>query len=281
MKLKKTLLLFTLLLGLLFASFTILAKSKDEIPFEKATVDRVVDGDTIIANINGEKSRIRMIGINTPESVSSDSSKNCKEGVIASNYTKSMLTKGMTIYLEYDESRTDIYGRTLAYIWLTNKCDTTSYNDFCKYNYGAILLKNTYCESVYYAPNGKYKGWYDKLEREYQPYNPNNNVTTTTKNNNKKETTKNVSIKLNTPKLTLTIKHKKVNVKFSKIKNAKKYKVECSTNRKFKKVKSKVIKNNKLTIKNLKKNKKYYIRVKAINNNTYSKWSKTKSIKIE
>ena len=279
MKLKKTLFLFTLLLGLLIVSFTILAKSKDGIPFEKATVDRVVDGDTIIANINGEKTRIRMIGINTPESVSNDASKNCKEGVVASDYTKAMLIKDMTIYLEYDKSRTDIYGRTLAYIWLTDNCDTTNYNDFCKYNYGAILLKNTYCESVYYAPNGKYKEWYDKLEKEYQPYNPNNNVTTT--NNDKKETTKNVSIKLNTPKLTLTIKHKKVNVKFSKIKNAKKYKVEYSTNRKFKKAKSKIIKNNKLTIKNLKKNKKYYFRIRAINNNIYSKWSKMKSIKIK
>lgn len=169
--------------------------------FHEATVVRVVDGDTIIANIDGNDEKIRMIGVNTPESVSSDESKNCEEGRVASDYTKKTLAKGMIIYLEYDENLEDIYGRTLAYIWLSNSVDMTDYNDFCKYNYGAILLQNTYCESVYYAPNGKYKTWYDQLESEYQPYgsekttiieqespssNNNNNISAITINNSKK-----------------------------------------------------------------------------------------------
>lgn len=108
-----------------------------------------------------------MIGVNTPESVHWDESKNTKEGVIASTYAKKKLPKGMTIYLEYDKDKTDQYGRRLAYIW-TKKVKKVSYKSFCKYNFGAILLKNTYCESVHYKPNKKYKKWYDKLEKKYQ-----------------------------------------------------------------------------------------------------------------
>ena len=38
-------------------------------------VERVVDGDTIICDIDGEKVKVRMIGINTPESVAEDESR--------------------------------------------------------------------------------------------------------------------------------------------------------------------------------------------------------------
>lgn len=135
--------------------------------FETATIVRVKDGDTVVCNVFGKEKTVRLIGVNTPESVSSDKSKNCEEGYVASDYTKSQLTKGMDVYLEYDEDNTDQYGRVLAYLWLSDQVDTASYEDFCKYNYGAILLQNTYCEAVYYAPNGKYRDWYEALDSEY------------------------------------------------------------------------------------------------------------------
>lgn len=136
--------------------------------FTECTFVRAKDGDTIVVTINGEETTIRMIGINTPESVSSDESKNCEEGEEASAYTKSLLTKGDTLYLEYDEDCYDDYGRTLAYVWLSSDVDTTSYEDFCTYNVGALIMQNTYCEAVYYEPNGKYKTWYEQLDSEYQ-----------------------------------------------------------------------------------------------------------------
>ncbi|MDU2545718.1 MAG: thermonuclease, partial [Finegoldia magna] len=43
-------------------------------------VVRVVDGDTVILNIDGQKTRVRLIGIDTPESVAEDKSRNVKEG---------------------------------------------------------------------------------------------------------------------------------------------------------------------------------------------------------
>lgn len=131
---------------------------------EKASVVRVKDGDTIVASINGEKYTVRMIGINTPESVHTDESRNTPEGKAASAYTKDLLPVGTEIYLEYDEDKYDPYDRILAYIWLNADADTTNYEDFCKYNAGALIMQNTYCEAAYYAPNGKYREWYELLD---------------------------------------------------------------------------------------------------------------------
>lgn len=132
---------------------------------EPVTIERVIDGDTLlIRNADNQEIRIRMIGVNTPESVSPDPEKNSAAGDEASAYTKAALPVGMTVYLEYDLERNDRYGRTLAYVWLSDQCDRGSYRDFCQYNYGAVLLKNTPCEAMYYAPNRKYREWYEKLE---------------------------------------------------------------------------------------------------------------------
>ena len=135
--------------------------------FIECSVVRVKDGDTIVVELDGEEITVRMIGVNTPESVHPDADKNTNEGTLASDFTKNYLTSGMQVYLEYDEDMYDKYDRTLAYVWLSNEVDTDNFEDFCQYNYGAILLQNTYCEAVYYAPNGKYKEWYEILDNEY------------------------------------------------------------------------------------------------------------------
>ena len=50
------------------------------------TVIRVVDGDTIIINKDGSETKVRLIGVDTPESVAAGNNayKNCEEGKIAS-----------------------------------------------------------------------------------------------------------------------------------------------------------------------------------------------------
>lgn len=83
-------------------------------------VVRVVDGDTVILNIDGNKTRIRLIGVDTPESVAHDKSKNVKEGKIASDYTKKLLTN-KKVRLEYDNEKEDIYHRKLGYLFLDDE----------------------------------------------------------------------------------------------------------------------------------------------------------------
>ena len=56
---------------------------------EKCTLVRVVDGDTYIASLNGEEKRIRLIGVNTPESVApADYAENTAEGEKVSDIIK-------------------------------------------------------------------------------------------------------------------------------------------------------------------------------------------------
>lgn len=80
-------------------------------------VIRVVDGDTIIVNYEGEDTRVRLIGIDTPESVHPDKSKNIPEGTTASDYTKSLLDD-TSVYLAFDKQKFDRYNRLLAYVYL-------------------------------------------------------------------------------------------------------------------------------------------------------------------
>jgi micrococcal nuclease len=81
-------------------------------------VTRVVDGDTLHVRLDGDDVTVRMIGMNTPETVKENTPVECY-GPEASDYAKKTLS-GQTVTLEFDESqgRTDQYGRTLAYIWL-------------------------------------------------------------------------------------------------------------------------------------------------------------------
>ena len=44
------------------------------------TLERVVDGDTIVVEMNGTRERVRLIGINTPESVAPEQERNTEEG---------------------------------------------------------------------------------------------------------------------------------------------------------------------------------------------------------
>lgn len=125
---------------------------------EKVTVASVVDGDTLwVYNSTNDKIKVRLIGVNTPESVSSDKNKNCDQGNIASEYTKKELIKGKTIYLQYDKERQDKYGRVLAYIWLTDKVDLNDINNIKENMFNAILLKEGYANTMFVGENTFYK----------------------------------------------------------------------------------------------------------------------------
>lgn len=78
-------------------------------------------------------------------------------------------------------------------------------------------------------------------------------------------------------------KKKRLSVTFSKVKNAEKYEIQMSTDKKFKKkVKTKTVKSvKKVTFRKLKSRKKYYVRARAVRKQLKSKWSKVKSKKVK
>lgn len=81
-----------------------------------ATVVRVVDGDTIVVDIDGHDEHVRLIGIDTPETVKPNTPVECF-GPEASAHTKELLPPGTAVRLERDVEARDDYDRLLAYVY--------------------------------------------------------------------------------------------------------------------------------------------------------------------
>lgn len=105
-------------------------------------VTRVIDGDTIEINYNSETEKIRMIGIDTPETVKPNTPVQ-PFGKDASDFTKSMLLNNY-ISLEFDESERDKYNRLLAYVYIDGKM------------FNKILLEEGLACVYTFPPNVKY-----------------------------------------------------------------------------------------------------------------------------
>lgn len=77
----------------------------------------VVDGDTIKISLSGSQKTLRLIGIDTPETVDPRKTVQCF-GKEASNKAKELLS-GKRVRIESDPTQGDLdkYGRTLAYVY--------------------------------------------------------------------------------------------------------------------------------------------------------------------
>ena len=84
-----------------------------------ATVKHVVDGDTIDIAIGGNTERVRLIGINTPETKHPTKGVECF-GPEASAYTEQLLPEGTALRVERDIEARDKYGRLLLYVYIEN-----------------------------------------------------------------------------------------------------------------------------------------------------------------
>ncbi len=80
-----------------------------------AVIDHVVDGDTVDVRIGGRTERVRLIGINTPETKDPRRPVECY-GPEASALTALLLPAGTGVRLERDAEARDDYGRLLAYV---------------------------------------------------------------------------------------------------------------------------------------------------------------------
>lgn len=91
---------------------------------ETAKILRVVDGDTLKVFVENEQQTVRIIGINTPETVDPRKEVECF-GVEASERAKTLLPVGSEVKLEsdYSQGNTDRYGRLLRYVLLADGTD--------------------------------------------------------------------------------------------------------------------------------------------------------------
>ncbi|MGH8972796.1 MAG: thermonuclease family protein [Acidimicrobiia bacterium] len=114
-----------------------------------AAVVRIVDGDTLV--VTGGV-RVRLIGINTPESVDPRRPVECF-GQEASAALARLVPPGTPVRLDYDVERTDDFGRTLAYLYRTS--DGLFVN--------AALVEGGYAQPATYPPNVAHAGEFAAL----------------------------------------------------------------------------------------------------------------------
>jgi micrococcal nuclease len=119
-----------------------------------ATVVRVVDGDTIVVAVGGREEKVRLIGVDTPETVDPRRPVGCF-GPQASHHTKQLLPSGAAVQLERDAEQRDRYGRLLAYVH--RRPDGLFVNQ--------ELLADGYGVTLSIAPNTTFAGRFASIER--------------------------------------------------------------------------------------------------------------------
>ncbi len=127
--------------------------------YGKYEVISVVDGDTFDIRMNHESYRIRLIGVDTPESVASElyleesGKENTEIGEDIADYVRTLL-EFEYVYLEFDEEIKDSYGRILAYVYLDDGITMVN----------RILLECGYATVMRIPPNTKYSEEFSVLE---------------------------------------------------------------------------------------------------------------------
>jgi micrococcal nuclease len=142
----KTLLVLTIATCLLL---TACSSTLSDIRTE-ATCIRVIDGDTIEVRIDGDKYKVRYIGIDTPEM--NDSRPDIRALADEATLVNKNLVDGKVVELEKDVSETDRYGRLLRYVFVGDVF------------VNAKLVALGYAQAVTYPPDVKYEDLFAQLQ---------------------------------------------------------------------------------------------------------------------
>ena len=114
-----------------------------------AKVVRVVDGDTIVASVEGHDQYVRYIGVDTPETVKPDTPVQCfGPQASAENHR---LVEGRSVRLVFDRERRDTYGRLLAYVYAGARF------------VNATLVRDGYARPLTIPPDTAHAGLFRKL----------------------------------------------------------------------------------------------------------------------
>jgi micrococcal nuclease len=116
----------------------------------RAPVVRVVDGDTFEARVGGAVEDVRLIGVDTPETVKPGTPVQCF-GPQASRFAHRLL-EGRTVRLVVGEERRDVYGRLLAYAFLEGRM------------VNAALLRRGLARTLTIPPNDRFAERFRRLE---------------------------------------------------------------------------------------------------------------------
>lgn len=116
-------------------------------------LSRVIDGDTILViNDEGNEERVRLLLIDTPESVHPDGIVEAY-GIESSDYAKEYFKGVKKVELEIGENPRDKYDRLLAHVFVNGE------------NFGLHMVEQGYARVAYvYEPNTKYLSNFEEAE---------------------------------------------------------------------------------------------------------------------
>lgn len=126
--------------------------SPEQLPSDVATVVRVIDGDTVVLRLQGAIETVRLIGVDTPETVHPTKPIECF-GPEASAFTHSVLKPKTQVRVQRDVEARDRYQRLLVYIYLT---DGTFINQ--------ELLRLGFARTLNIAPNTAFATRFASIE---------------------------------------------------------------------------------------------------------------------
>lgn len=117
-------------------------------------VTEVIDGDTLKGIVNGQEETIRLLLIDTPETVHPSKPEE-PFGKEASEFVKNEIDKADEIYIEIDTTIRDKYDRFLAYVWVEEKM------------LNELLIAEGLARVAYvYEPNTRYVDMLRRVEKE-------------------------------------------------------------------------------------------------------------------
>jgi len=168
------------------------------------TVERVIDGNTIVVTTpEGKSEKVRLIGIDTPESQPNGKTKRDskrtgqdvetinKMGMTATELVKGLIWEGQEVRLVFDVQERDKYGRLLAYVFIDTAMSWDVYKEGGKFETGlndfpvkwelkhgveyegylsifinAAIIKAGYATPMTIPPNVKYTDLFKELYEE-------------------------------------------------------------------------------------------------------------------
>ena len=128
----------------------------------QGVVAHVVDGDTLVVAVDGWTRRVRLLGVDTPETVHPDKGVE-PYGPEASAFTKRELT-GRRVWLEYDAAPLDKYQRHLAYVW--TQAPARGEEAIRQGMFNARLLSEGWARVLTIQPNSRHADLFVRIERE-------------------------------------------------------------------------------------------------------------------
>jgi micrococcal nuclease len=129
-------------------------------PFTPITITRVIDGDTLEVTLeDGTVEKVRLLFVNTEESVHPDRKRNTAFGKETSDHVRELLTHesgGLPGFLEFEDGRRrGRYGRLLSYVFPRDPSGTANLNLY--------LVRQGY--SPYYTLYGRSGRYHDEFEK--------------------------------------------------------------------------------------------------------------------